>query len=292
MHSYKTSVIISCTDSDGCVPIWDAILSKHEEVVRILADNGADILSGNMGHYACMAAQQNSLEILEAIVRYGGDVNIPKIDGTTALHLAVCEGNLQVVKFLVDHGADIDKPDNHGWSPRELADQQSHEEIKALFKEKSQRSDKSTLMTNSVSPPWRFSPQPSVKILSQESQMFPLEKGTVGKVHQRRKASFHNSLFGIMSAVHAVDSHPHQQHHHNTPLRVTISCPERGDISSKLVLLPATLEELFYIGSQKFGFSPAKVLTKDGAEIEDINLIRDGDHLILVTDSWNGHDYN
>ena len=278
---------------DGRVPIWDAILSKHEEVVKILADNGADISSGNMGHYACVAAQQNSLEILEAIVRYGGDVNIPKIDGTTALHLAVYEGNLQVVKFLVDHGADIDKPDNHGWSPRELADQQSHEEIKALFKEKPQRSDKSTLMTNSFDPPhWRFSPQPSaVNLLSQESQISRLGKGTVGKVHQRRKASFHNSLFGIMSAVHAVDSHPDQQHH-STPLRVTISCPERSDIFGKLVLLPGTLEELFYVGSQKFGLSPAKVLTKDGAEIEDINLIRDGDHLILVTDSWKGHDVN
>lgn len=34
----------------------------------------------------------------------------------------------------------------------------------------------------------------------------------------------------------------------------------------------------------KFRFTPAKVLTKDRAEIDDIELIRDGGHLILASD--------
>ncbi|KAJ0987939.1 hypothetical protein J5N97_006295 [Dioscorea zingiberensis] len=284
----------NCKDSEGCVPLWDAILGKHEGVVKLLVDNGADIFSGNMGQYACIAAEQNSLELLKDIVRYGGDVTAPKIDGTTALHLAVCEGNLEVVKFLVEHGADIDKPDNHGWSPRKLADQQSHEEIKALFREKTQSSDKSASVTNSsTSPRLRITGHPSIPFFFQEHQRSSSGGKTAGKIHHRRKANFHNSLFGIMSAVHGGDSHPHQHHHSPPPIRVTISCPEKSDMASKLVLLPGSLEELFYICTQKFGFSPTKALTKDDeAEIEDINLIRDGDHLILVSDAWQVGEHN
>lgn len=67
--------------------------------------------------------------------------------------------------------------------------------------------------------------------------------------------------------------------------RVTISCPETGDISGKLVLLPKSNQELREIGSRKYGISIAKVLTKEGAEVEDTYLIRDGDHLVLVGDA-------
>lgn len=67
------------------------------------------------------------------------------------------------------------------------------------------------------------------------------------------------------------------------PARVTIS-PGNGEAAGKLVLLPGSIQELLGIGAMKFRFTPAKVLTKDRAEIDDIELIRDGDHLILASD--------
>ena len=57
---------------------------------------------------------------------------------------------------------------------------------------------------------------------------------------------------------------------------------ERGEAGAKLVPLPESLSELLDIGAKKFGFSASKVLTKEGAEIDDIELVRDGDHLVLV----------
>lgn len=69
------------------------------------------------------------------------------------------------------------------------------------------------------------------------------------------------------------------------PARVTISCPEKAEVAGKLVPLPKSLEELLNVGAGKYGFSPIKILTKEGAEIDDIDLIRDGDHLILVSDN-------
>ncbi|KAL5207740.1 hypothetical protein ABZP36_032175 [Zizania latifolia] len=50
-----------------------------------------------------------------------------------------------------------------------------------------------------------------------------------------------------------------------------------------LIKLPRTLEELFKIGNQKYqGFHPTKVVSRDYAEIDDISVIRDGDHLFLL----------
>ncbi|KAK7852017.1 potassium channel akt1 [Quercus suber] len=65
--------------------------------------------------------------------------------------------------------------------------------------------------------------------------------------------------------------------------RVTIICPEKEQASGKLVLLPGSFQELLDIAAKKFGILPSKVLSKDGAEIDDIEAIRDGDHLIFVS---------
>lgn len=70
----------------------------------------------------------------------------------------------------------------------------------------------------------------------------------------------------------------------NEIARVTIHCPEEYQTSAVLVCLPESIEELLEVGSQRFGFSPTKVQTKDGALINDIKLIRDGDHLMLSGD--------
>lgn len=51
-----------------------------------------------------------------------------------------------------------------------------------------------------------------------------------------------------------------------------------------MVILPSSMEELLKVGEQKMGFVPTKVLTREGAEIDDISLVRDGDCLILARD--------
>ena len=66
------------------------------------------------------------------------------------------------------------------------------------------------------------------------------------------------------------------------PTRVIISCPEKGEVVGKLVLLPGSFQELVEIGAKKFGFYPNKVVCKDGGEIEDLEVIRDGDHLVFL----------
>ncbi|RWV82702.1 hypothetical protein GW17_00055774 [Ensete ventricosum] len=255
-----------------------------------------------MGLFACTAAEQNSLELLEDIIRYGGDVTAAaKRDGNTALHRAVCDGNLQLVEFLLEQRADMDKPDHHGWTPRRLADQQSHDEIKALFegKKTSDPISGAPLSTELR----RLSSEPIVPIATDAIRP-PSQDGAQEKNERARRANFHNSLFGIISTANFGRTQGHSgmlssiagpprpmlggsgrgrgnQQRMNL-LRVTISCPERGEATDKLVLLPDSLRELLDIGSKKFGFSASKVLTADGAEVDDVKLIRDGDRLVLV----------
>ncbi|CAL5360690.1 unnamed protein product [Camellia sinensis] len=254
-------------DLEGNVPIWEAMMADHEPVVKILADNGATISSGDVGQFSCTAVEQNNLELLKKILYHGGDVTLPKINGSTALHVAVCEGNTEIVKFLLDQGTNIDKPDIH---------EQKRE--------------------NKVSR--RFTSEPTIYPMSRDGSSGGVTEGTWRQSHPRRRTSnFHNSLFGIMSAANggnnndllsSIDQTKCAETDRDCPIRVTVSCLEKGDVKGKLVLVPQSFQELLEVGAKKFGLLATKVLSKDGAEIDDIELIRDGDHLVFVSDGEMG----
>ncbi|XVF34729.1 hypothetical protein REPUB_Repub18cG0084200 [Reevesia pubescens] len=278
-------------DSEGIVPLWEAMLAGHNKVAKMLKENGSDINAGDVGHFACTAAEQNDLNLLKEIVRYGGNVTRPRPNGYTALHVAVCEGNIEIVKFLLEQGADIDKADIDGWNPRDLAEQQGHEEIKMIFessKEMKTRSIVSIPEKQEARYLGRFTSEPVIRPAGPDNT-----DGSWSQSRPRRRTSnFHNSLFGIMSASHNVEKDLLLSVHQpmgvkdsvvNTA-RVVISCPEKGETTGKLVLLPGSFQELLDIGAKKFGIFAAKVVSKGGAGIDDIEVIRDGDHLVFVSD--------
>ncbi|KAH1212865.1 Potassium channel AKT1 [Glycine max] len=273
-------------DLDGNVPLWEAIKGGHDSVMKLLIDNGADISSGDVGSLACVGVEQNNLELLKHIVQCGGDVTQSTSNGTTALHAAVCEGNVEIVKFLLEHGADIDKQDGSGWTPRFLADQQCHEEIINVFKKVGHKKTPHAIPTTSFFE--RYQSEPTIPGIPQGSKP-PNEEPTWFDNHQRRRVSpFHNSFFGIMSNANydKKDSTTASQSSHISReellARVTLSCPKKGEHAKKLIFLPKSLEELLHIGAEKFDYSATRILSKEGAEIEDIYVIRDGDLLILA----------
>ncbi|KAJ4843481.1 RAC-alpha serine/threonine-protein kinase [Turnera subulata] len=287
-------------DSDGNVPLWEAMLAGHPEVAKLLLENGASIHSGDVGHFACTCAEQNRLDLLKELGQYGANINTPRNNGTTALHVAVCEGNVEMVRFLLDHGANVDKPDVHGWTPRDLADQQGHEEIKYIFETRKENNDPSVPAIpekpeHGTRFLGRFTSEPAIRPLSQEGAFLATD-GSWSQSRPRRKSNnFHNSLFGMISAKHkgekdmlftvGADKYADNNYKPATaPARITISCPEKGLVSGKLVLLPSSFQELLELGYKKFGLFSAKVMSRDGAQIDDIGVIRDGDHLIFASD--------
>ncbi|KAF5726227.1 potassium channel AKT1-like [Tripterygium wilfordii] len=287
-------------DSEGNVPLWEAIMGRHESAIKLLLNNGATITSGDVGHFATTAVEQNNLDLLKDIVNYGGDVTLPTTSGTTALHTAISDGNPEIVKFLLDQGADIDKPDIHGWTPRALADHQGHEDIQNMFGTGQERKEPPAVtIPNQHGVPYlgkrlaKYSSEPTIPPYSHDF-MPAVREVTWSDAHQRQPANcFSNSLFGIMSAANAdgKESAASACGFAGFPslsgysARVILTCPEKDEAARKLVLLPKSIQELLDIGAKKFGVTPTKILSKVGAEIDDIELIRDGDELVLLGDN-------
>lgn len=69
----------------------------------------------------------------------------------------------------------------------------------------------------------------------------------------------------------------------NQAARVILRCPGKSE-ATKLVLLPKTMQELLELGGKKFECQCTKVVSAEGAEIDEIELIRDGDQLSLICD--------
>uniref|UniRef100_A0A0A0M048 KHA domain-containing protein n=1 Tax=Cucumis sativus TaxID=3659 RepID=A0A0A0M048_CUCSA len=68
---------------------------------------------------------------------------------------------------------------------------------------------------------------------------------------------------------------------------VYVQPEDRSKVKSeigKLILLPDSIQQLCKIAGEKFGgeIMATKVMSADNAEIDDINVIRDGDHLFLL----------
>ncbi|KAL6533861.1 hypothetical protein OROHE_013694 [Orobanche hederae] len=271
-------------DNEGNVPLWDAIIGKYESIIKALIDNGATLSSGDVGQYAYFAAEENNIDLLKEITKFGGDVTLPpNCMGTTALHKAISEENVEIVRFLIEQGADVDKPDVHDCTPRALANQLGNEEIIGLVQAKPVTTGYRSRNEESESPRTEVREAPYFRKYSRGGL-------TLSNNRLRRQPSnFQNSLAGIITAgqkqneggraLFSGSGNVGTLHNH---ARVTVSCPEKGDAAGKLVLLPGSLSELLDLGFQKFGFRPAKIFTKSGCLIEDFAVIRDGDHLILA----------
>ncbi|CAN4119912.1 unnamed protein product [Withania somnifera] len=269
--------------SEGNVPLWDAMVGKHEAAIKLLLDNGATISSGDVGQFACFAVEQGSLDLLKEIIKYGGDVTLLNSLGTTAMHTAISEENVEIVKFLMEQGTDIDKPDVHGWTPRALAEYQGHEVIKELFN-LMQPTSKETKISHPEAPaaPYlmKYQSDPMIHLFTpEETESLARETGFSNGRLRRRASFFENSLIGFIRPNYSSTKFANSR----IPGRITVGYLEKAHLGRRLVHLPESIQELLDIGAEKFGISLMKVLTEDGALIEDIEVIREGDHLVLAT---------
>ncbi|KAK9697777.1 hypothetical protein RND81_08G060700 [Saponaria officinalis] len=287
----------NCRDQEGSTPLWAAMQGGHETVVKKLRESGANIQAGEVGQYACTATEQNNINLLKKIAQLDGNVTLPtaKYNGGTALHMAVTEGNIEIVEYLLEQGADVDMPDNQGWSSRDLAEQQAQEHIITLFETKAGPKNQFLVNIpeddqNKVRFLGRFTSEPSLPQLGRENRPLAWDESRL-----RRKANtFRNSIFGVISAaqVGKKEIFPTVDQSNNyvrqvVPSRVVICGVRDGVLVKKVIALPNSFEELLDDVASKFGFYPSRIQTKCGAEIDGIEVIRDGDHLVLIKDNAN-----
>mmetsp|Transcript_3822 Transcript_3822/g.5517 ORF Transcript_3822/g.5517 Transcript_3822/m.5517 type:complete len:381 (-) Transcript_3822:1755-2897(-) len=79
------------------------------------------------------AADRNSLEVLESLIKHGANVNSADVEGISVLQAAVIAGHFDAAKLLLQNGANPDQKDLDGDTPRSCAKDDSSEEMKALF---------------------------------------------------------------------------------------------------------------------------------------------------------------
>ena len=79
---------------------------------KLLSENGANLQCGDVGQFACNAVEQNSLNLLKEIMRYGGDITLPNSNtGTTEATIMMQHSTTdRQQNKLIQKNAQLDKP--------------------------------------------------------------------------------------------------------------------------------------------------------------------------------------
>ncbi|XP_047948704.1 potassium channel KAT3-like [Salvia hispanica] len=172
-----------------------------------------------------------------------------EVDDQTSLHVAIRQGHMEMVRFLLERGANVHKPDERGWTPKALAETQANRGIYDL-------------------------------ILSYESKRKP--DGGISHTTNHYKNHARVSPSSSTNPAHIEAVSPKKK-------RVTIHMKSGNSKHletklPKLIVLPDSLEDLLKIAGEKYGDdSITSIVNAENAEIDDLSVVRDGDHLFLVS---------
>jgi ankyrin repeat protein len=121
-------------------PLWAALFGRKVEVVRLLAQAGADLNDGFPHTPLGSAVNWGSIELLRELIAGGADVNRANRSHETPLLTAVSEENAAIVEELLKAGADpnlIVKKKSYetitNYSPIEYAAMSGHKSIVKLL---------------------------------------------------------------------------------------------------------------------------------------------------------------
>jgi ankyrin repeat protein len=115
--------------------------SKHEDVVRLLVTEGADVnAQSGLPEYGkpplYLAAAKGDVSMCRTLLELGADVNQRSVGGFSALHTAAGAGNAGLVELLLHHGAmphEVGGEEN--WTPlhRAVGGNSNVDVVKALI---------------------------------------------------------------------------------------------------------------------------------------------------------------
>ena len=123
-------------DDEDDIELMTSIIIKasqrgYVEVVEALIATGADVNAAN--HSGCTPILEAScfghLEIVQALIAAGADVNRASNQDSTPISWASQKGHLEVVRALIAAGADVNKADNDGRTPIFIASSEGHPEV-------------------------------------------------------------------------------------------------------------------------------------------------------------------
>ncbi|CAL0334665.1 unnamed protein product [Lupinus luteus] len=194
-------------------------------------------------------------------------------DGKRDLHAASHKGNLDMIEILLEREANAKIP--NGWTQRARVEKLKNKNIfgQILSCENEKKSDEHRI---------DFVESEILNLNSSDSTRNRKQYG-IGSINFPLEKKYPNSKYSTNSNC---PSNRETARFIKKRVTIHLQCGCRGISQGqhgKLIILPDSIEELLKIGGGKFGgFSPTKVINTENAEIDDINVIRDGDHLFLL----------
>lgn len=109
----------------GQTPLHLAVGKTRIDAVRILLDNGAKpsvrVKDGQGQIPLIRAAANGSLVMVKILLENGSPISTTDVNGWTALHHAMAEGQGDVAVYLIQQGASPDAPDSDNKTPFNVA---------------------------------------------------------------------------------------------------------------------------------------------------------------------------
>lgn len=97
---------VNAASDSGSTPVRSACFMTHLPVVRFLVQRGADIHRPNHNGGTCLINSVQSVSLCAFLLEHGAEVDARDTQLKTVLHYAIQEHRVETARLLLDHGAD------------------------------------------------------------------------------------------------------------------------------------------------------------------------------------------
>ncbi len=128
---------LNAIDASGITPLMVACLANQNNAVFFLLDHDAEVnVKTELGTALVIAAKQNNLELVQALVVSEAKLNEQANDGNTALMFAVMNQNFEMAQFLLRAGANKNTSNLKGETALSIAEGLQNKQLKSLLLER------------------------------------------------------------------------------------------------------------------------------------------------------------
>ena len=94
-------------ESGGYTALLDAIADGNESIISSLIDHGAGLKNQGSPAWTPLnyASFWGNIGVVKSLIKKGADINLPDVDGVTALDIAIGNDRQELAKLLKENGA-------------------------------------------------------------------------------------------------------------------------------------------------------------------------------------------